>query len=126
MAGPRRQPTLRSGHQTPGHACQSPATAPHHTHSKQIKSFIDEYSLFPLRRAVTVSKCSQDLREELQGRQVQQASLQALWCQLQPEDEAEESNEAREKLHVTGSKLKLLLRQVEQDLSALQQRLVRV
>ncbi|XP_035534355.1 nesprin-2 isoform X4 [Morone saxatilis] len=64
-----------------------------------------------------------DLQEELQGRQTQQASLQALWSQLQPEEEAEESNEAREKLHVTGSKLKLLLRQVDQDLSTLQQRL---
>ncbi|XP_059211817.1 nesprin-1 [Centropristis striata] len=62
-----------------------------------------------------------ELREELQGRQTQQASLQALWSQLQPEDE--ESDEAQEKLHVTGSKLKLLLRQVDQDLSTLQQRL---
>ncbi|XP_035851599.1 nesprin-2 [Sander lucioperca] len=64
-----------------------------------------------------------DLRKELQGRQNQQASLQALWSQLQPEDEAEESYEAQEKLHVTGNKLKLLLRQVEQDLGTLQQRL---
>ncbi|XP_071323734.1 nesprin-2a isoform X2 [Trachinotus anak] len=64
-----------------------------------------------------------DLQEELRGRQAQQASLQALWCQLQPEDGAEESNEAQEKLHVTGSKLKLLLREVDQDLSTLQQRL---
>uniref|UniRef100_A0A8C9X0Y0 KASH domain-containing protein n=1 Tax=Sander lucioperca TaxID=283035 RepID=A0A8C9X0Y0_SANLU len=62
-----------------------------------------------------------DLRKELQGRQNQQASLQALWSQLQPEDEAEESYEAQEKLHVTGNKLKLLLRQVEQDLGTLQQ-----
>lgn len=66
----------------------------------------------------------QDLQQELQGRQTQQASLQALWSQLQPEDEAEESVEAQEKLHVTGSKLKFLLRQVDQDLSSLQQRLV--
>ncbi|KAM9339272.1 nesprin-2a [Symphorus nematophorus] len=64
-----------------------------------------------------------ELQEELQGREAQQASLQALWSQLQPEDEAEESAEAQEKLHVTGSKLKLLLRQVEQDLGTLQQRL---
>ncbi|XP_008295519.1 nesprin-2-like [Stegastes partitus] len=64
-----------------------------------------------------------DLRDELRGRQAQQASLQALWSQLQPEDGAEESDEAQEKLHVTGSKLKLLLRQVDQDLSTLQQRL---
>ncbi|XP_034756192.1 nesprin-2-like [Etheostoma cragini] len=64
-----------------------------------------------------------DLRKELQGRQNQQASLQALWSQLQREDVAEDSYEAQEKLHVTGNKLKLLLRQVEQDLSTLQQRL---
>ncbi|KAI3364132.1 hypothetical protein L3Q82_010949, partial [Scortum barcoo] len=64
-----------------------------------------------------------DLQQELQGRQTQQASLQALWSQLQPEDEAEESVEAQEKLHVTGGKLKFLLRQVDQDLSTLQQRL---
>lgn len=68
----------------------------------------------------------QSLQEELQGRQTQQASLQALWSQLQPEEEAEESDEAQEKLHVTGSKLKLLLEEVERDLSSLQQRLVRL
>ncbi|XP_074540850.1 nesprin-2a [Halichoeres trimaculatus] len=65
-----------------------------------------------------------DLQAELRCRQTQQASLQALWSQLQPEEyEAEESEEAQEKLHVTGSKLKLLLRDVEQDLGSLQQRL---
>ncbi|KAL7388816.1 hypothetical protein ABVT39_021245 [Epinephelus coioides] len=64
-----------------------------------------------------------DLQEELQGRQTQQASLQALWSQLQPEDKAEESTEAQEKLHVTGGKLKSLLRRVDQDLGTLQQRL---
>ncbi|KAF3850136.1 hypothetical protein F7725_019855 [Dissostichus mawsoni] len=56
------------------------------------------------------------------GQAAQQVELQALWAQLQPEDgaeEEEESREAQEKLHVTGSKLKLLLRQVEQDLSTL-------
>ncbi|XP_026174095.1 nesprin-2a isoform X2 [Mastacembelus armatus] len=64
-----------------------------------------------------------DLQAELRDRQAQQASLQALWSQLQPDDRAEESNEAQEKLHVTGSKLKLLLREVDQDLSTLRQRL---
>nr|XP_040016362.1 nesprin-2 isoform X2 [Gasterosteus aculeatus aculeatus] len=64
-----------------------------------------------------------DLQRELRGRQTQQASLQALWSQLQPEDEAEEAGEAEEKLHVTSSKLKWLLREVEQDLGALQRRL---
>ncbi|KAM6906809.1 nesprin-2a [Lycodopsis pacificus] len=66
-----------------------------------------------------------ELQKELQGRQTQQASLQALWSQLQPEDEAEETAEAEEKLHVTSSKLKCLLRQVDRDLSSLQQRLDR-
>uniref|UniRef100_A0A671VQL2 KASH domain-containing protein n=1 Tax=Sparus aurata TaxID=8175 RepID=A0A671VQL2_SPAAU len=66
------------------------------------------------------------LQEELRGRQTQQASLQALWSQLQPEEEAEESEEAQEKLHVTGSKLKLLLEEVERDLSSLQPHLVRL
>ncbi|XP_056219440.1 nesprin-2-like [Seriola aureovittata] len=64
-----------------------------------------------------------DLQEELRGRQAQQASLQALWSQLQPEDGAEEIDEAQEKLHVTGNRMKLLLREVNQDLSTLQQRL---
>ncbi|XP_069371611.1 nesprin-2a isoform X5 [Paralichthys olivaceus] len=70
-----------------------------------------------------------DLQEELRGRQTQQASLQALWSQLKPEDGGEDgsgedgSGEAQEKLHVTGSKLKLLLKDVDQDLSILQQRL---
>uniref|UniRef100_A0AAQ6IQR6 KASH domain-containing protein n=1 Tax=Anabas testudineus TaxID=64144 RepID=A0AAQ6IQR6_ANATE len=64
-----------------------------------------------------------DLQEELRSKQAQQASLQALWTQLQPKDGAEESDEAQEKLHVTGSKLRLLLKEVDQDLSTLQQRL---
>ncbi|XP_014270043.3 nesprin-2a isoform X9 [Maylandia zebra] len=63
------------------------------------------------------------LQKELQDRQAHQASLQTLWSQLQPEDGTEESNEAWEKLHVTGSKLKLLLKQVDGDLSNLRQRL---
>ncbi|KAM9840411.1 nesprin-2-like [Aulostomus maculatus] len=64
-----------------------------------------------------------ELQQELLGRQAQQASLQALWSQLQPDDGAEERDEAQEKIHVTGSKLKLLLRQVALDLRSLQQRL---
>lgn len=66
----------------------------------------------------------QDLRGELQCRLGRQASLHALWSQLQAGEEAEEGGEAQEKLHVTGSKLKLLLRQVDQDLGELEQRLV--
>ncbi|XP_061843165.2 nesprin-2a isoform X2 [Nerophis lumbriciformis] len=62
------------------------------------------------------------LQEELLERQTQQASLQALWSQLQPDQGADGSDEAREKLHVTAAKLKLLLRDVSEDLSILQQR----
>ncbi|XP_029705649.1 nesprin-2-like [Takifugu rubripes] len=51
-----------------------------------------------------------DLREELRRRRAQQASLQLLWSQLQPEEAAEDSRETPEKLRATGSKLKLLLR----------------
>ena len=72
------------------------------------------------------SPCPQDLQEELRARQAEQASLQALWSQLRPEHRSEESDEAQEKLHVTGSKLRSLLRDVDQDLSVLQQRLVAV
>ncbi|XP_028295064.1 nesprin-2a isoform X2 [Gouania willdenowi] len=63
------------------------------------------------------------LQEELRSRQAQQASLQALWSQLLPEEGAEDSEEAQEKLHVTGSRLKLLLKQVEQDLNTVTHRL---
>ncbi|XP_054618423.1 nesprin-2 isoform X2 [Dunckerocampus dactyliophorus] len=61
------------------------------------------------------------LQKELLERQTQQASLQALWSQLQPEEGVEGSDEAQEKLHVTGTKLKLLLKDVSQDLSVLEQ-----
>uniref|UniRef100_A0A3Q2PMA9 KASH domain-containing protein n=1 Tax=Fundulus heteroclitus TaxID=8078 RepID=A0A3Q2PMA9_FUNHE len=61
---------------------------------------------------------------ELRSRQAHQASLQALWSQLQPEDGAEDGDEAQEKLHVTGSKLRQLGKKVEQDLGTLQQRLL--
>nr|XP_020459545.1 nesprin-2-like isoform X2 [Monopterus albus] len=77
----------------------------------------------PVRALQQHHKTLTDLQAELRDRRAQQASLQALWSQLQPQDKAEENDEAREKLHVTGSKLKLLLREVEQDLSSLQQRL---
>uniref|UniRef100_A0A672ITC0 KASH domain-containing protein n=1 Tax=Salarias fasciatus TaxID=181472 RepID=A0A672ITC0_SALFA len=72
-------------------------------------------------RALQQHRNTLTLQDELRSRQTQQASLQALWSQLQPADGAEESDEAQEKLHVTGNKLKLLLRQVDQDLSSLQQ-----
>lgn len=68
----------------------------------------------------------QDLAEELQGRQKQVSSLQEIVSELLPEAAGEDSAEAREKLHVIGSKLRLLSRQVEQDLQMIQERLVRV
>ncbi|XP_054910388.1 nesprin-2-like [Poeciliopsis prolifica] len=65
-----------------------------------------------------------ELQADLRSRQAHQASLQALWSQLQPEDAAEDCDEAQEKLHVTGTKLKQLRRKVEDDLRTLQQRLL--
>ncbi|KAM4713181.1 nesprin-2a [Anableps anableps] len=65
-----------------------------------------------------------ELQEELRGRQAHQASLQALWSQLQPDDGTEDCDEAQEKLHVTGNKLKQLKKKLEEDLSTLQQRLL--
>ncbi|KAK7133211.1 hypothetical protein R3I94_015172 [Phoxinus phoxinus] len=64
-----------------------------------------------------------DLAEELQGRQEQVSSLQEIVSELLPEAAGEDSAEAREKLHVIGSKLRLLSRQVEQDLQMIQERL---
>lgn len=54
------------------------------------------------------------------------SSLQEIVSELLPEAAGEDSAEAREKLHVIGSKLRLLSRQVEQDLQMIQERLVRV
>lgn len=64
-----------------------------------------------------------ELQVELRGREALHASLQALWSQLQPDEGAEESDEAQEKLYVTGNKLRQLKKKVDKDLCALQQRL---
>ncbi|XP_016100038.1 nesprin-2-like [Sinocyclocheilus grahami] len=64
-----------------------------------------------------------NLAEELQGRQKQVSSLQAIVSELLPEAGGEDSAEAREKLHVIGSKLQLLSRQVDQDRQTIQERL---
>uniref|UniRef100_A0A671N7V8 KASH domain-containing protein n=1 Tax=Sinocyclocheilus anshuiensis TaxID=1608454 RepID=A0A671N7V8_9TELE len=64
--------------------------------------------------------------KELQGRQKQVSSLQAIVSELLPEAGGEDSAEAREKLHVIGSKLRLLSRQVDQDHQTIQERLVSV
>ncbi len=67
----------------------------------------------------------QDLAEELQGRQKRVSSLQEIVSELLPEADGEDSAEAREKLHVIGSKLRLLSRQVNQDLQTIEERLVK-
>lgn len=61
----------------------------------------------------------QALQEELRGRQQQVSSLQEISTQLLLEAEGEDSVEAKEKVHVIGNKLRLLLRQVAADLQAL-------
>lgn len=61
---------------------------------------------------------------ELKGRQRQVDSLQEIASELLPESGTEDSSEAREKLHVIAIKLRLLLRQVKQDLQTIQERLV--
>lgn len=67
----------------------------------------------------------QVLAEELEGKQKQVSSLQEIASELLPETSGEESAEAREKLHVIGSKLRLLSRQLNQDLQTVEERLVR-
>uniref|UniRef100_A0A8C6KA66 KASH domain-containing protein n=1 Tax=Nothobranchius furzeri TaxID=105023 RepID=A0A8C6KA66_NOTFU len=57
--------------------------------------------------------------KELCIRGTQHSSLQALWSQLQPEAAAD-SDEAQEKIHVTGKKLKQLVKQVDLDLHVLE------
>ncbi|KAF4099427.1 hypothetical protein G5714_019553 [Onychostoma macrolepis] len=64
-----------------------------------------------------------DLAEELQGRQKRVSSLQEIVSELLPEADGEDSAEAREKLHVIGSKLRLLSHQVNQDLETIEERL---
>ncbi|XP_052390559.1 nesprin-2 isoform X4 [Carassius gibelio] len=64
-----------------------------------------------------------DLTDELQGRQKQVSSLRAIVSELLPEAGGEDCAEAREKLHVIGSKLRLLSRQVDQDHQTVQERL---
>ncbi|XP_062271065.1 nesprin-2-like [Scomber scombrus] len=65
----------------------------------------------------------QALQEELRGRQRGVSSLQEISSQLLLEAAREDSVEAKEKVHVIGNKLHLLLRQVASNLHALQGRL---
>uniref|UniRef100_A0A3Q1IZ46 KASH domain-containing protein n=1 Tax=Anabas testudineus TaxID=64144 RepID=A0A3Q1IZ46_ANATE len=62
----------------------------------------------------------QTLQEELHSRQRQVSSLQEISSQLLLEATGEDSIEAKEKVHVIGNKLCLLLRQVAADLHTLQ------
>ncbi|XP_047197742.1 nesprin-2-like isoform X2 [Hippoglossus stenolepis] len=64
-----------------------------------------------------------DLQEELRGRQRQVTSLQEISAQLLLEATGHDSLEAKEKVHVIGNKLQLLLRQAAADLHMLQGRL---
>uniref|UniRef100_A0A8P4GEQ8 KASH domain-containing protein n=1 Tax=Dicentrarchus labrax TaxID=13489 RepID=A0A8P4GEQ8_DICLA len=66
------------------------------------------------------------LQEELCGRQQQVSSLQEISSQLLLEATAEDSIEAKEKVHVICNKLRLLLRQAAADLHTLQGRLAQV
>ncbi|XP_053290731.1 nesprin-2 [Pleuronectes platessa] len=63
------------------------------------------------------------LQEELRGRQRQVTSLQEISAQLLLEATGHDSLEAKEKVHVIGNKLQLLLRQAAADLHMLQGRL---
>uniref|UniRef100_A0A667YZW4 Spectrin repeat containing, nuclear envelope 2b n=1 Tax=Myripristis murdjan TaxID=586833 RepID=A0A667YZW4_9TELE len=65
------------------------------------------------------------LEAELRGRQRQVSSLQEISAQLLLQASREDSVEAKEKVHVIGNKLRLLLRQAAADLHTLQGRLVR-
>lgn len=63
------------------------------------------------------------LQEDLRGRQRQVSSLQDISSQLLLQASAEDSVEAKEKVHVISNKLRLLLRQVSNDMSSLNTRL---
>ncbi|KAJ7990956.1 hypothetical protein DPEC_G00292250 [Dallia pectoralis] len=63
------------------------------------------------------------LEEELRGRQRHVSSLQEISSQLLLRATAEDSMEAKEKVHVIGNKLRLLLRQASNNLHILQDRL---
>lgn len=66
----------------------------------------------------------QALQEDLLSRRRQVSSLQDISSQLLLEATGEDSLEAKEKVHVIGNKLQLLLRRVAADLHTLQGRLV--
>uniref|UniRef100_A0A3B1JBV8 Spectrin repeat containing, nuclear envelope 2b n=1 Tax=Astyanax mexicanus TaxID=7994 RepID=A0A3B1JBV8_ASTMX len=61
-----------------------------------------------------------DLQQELRGREQEVLSLQEMSAHILQLDQGEDSLEAKEKVHVISNKLRLLLRQVAQDLGLLQ------
>ncbi|XP_076002837.1 nesprin-2-like isoform X2 [Genypterus blacodes] len=63
------------------------------------------------------------LQEDLSSRQQEVSSLQEISSQLLLEPTGEDSVEAKEKVHVIGNKLRLLLRQVDSELHSLQGKL---
>uniref|UniRef100_A0A8D3EBL2 Spectrin repeat containing, nuclear envelope 2b n=1 Tax=Scophthalmus maximus TaxID=52904 RepID=A0A8D3EBL2_SCOMX len=63
-----------------------------------------------------LSTSRSDLQLELRGRQPQVSSLQDISAQLLLEATADDSSEAKEKVHVIGNKLRLLLRQAAAEL----------
>ena len=73
---------------------------------------------------LSVAPLLQALQEELRSRQRDVSTLQEISPQLLLEATREDSVEAKEKVHVIGNKLHLLLRQVAADLHTLQGRLV--
>ena len=64
------------------------------------------------------------MEEELQGQQQQVSTLQEISSQLLLEVTEEDGLEAKEKVHVIANKLRLLLRRVAAERSALRGRLV--
>lgn len=63
----------------------------------------------------------QALQVELHGRYGQVSALQEISSQLLLEADSQEAQEAKEKVHLIGSKLHLVLRQVAAALCSLQQ-----
>lgn len=128
MAGPCREPTLRRQHERCLCAALHASGTRKHTEGEPQKpqALMDGSCCCCL--CFELMCCSpwwQDLAVDLQGRQKQVNSLQDIASELLLEAGGEDSTEAKEKLHVIGSKLRLLSRQVEQDLQTIQERLVR-
>lgn len=77
--------------------------------------------------SVCVAPWWQALQQELQGRRQQVTSLQEISSQLLLDaaaDEDDDGVEAKEKVHVISNRMQLLLRRLDADVPALQQRLV--